>query len=108
LISLQWYILVLTLRLAVYMLFGKTRSNLGKNFCILKNMHSRTLNVSTNRNCTLLVRYYHVTGGELIRFQQWCTQKIFMGGFHSVAYGGHLYLVCAVCDVTIWRHSHVY
>jgi len=43
LISLQWYILVLTLRLAVYMLFGKTRSNLGKNFCILKNMHSRTL-----------------------------------------------------------------
>ena len=32
---------------------------------------------------------------------QWRTQKIFMGGFHSVAYGGHLYLVCAVCDVTI-------
>jgi len=28
-------------------------------------------------------------------------------GFHSVAYGGHLYLVCAVCDVTIWRHIHV-
>jgi len=26
---------------------------------------------------------------------------------HSVAYGGHLYLVCAVCDVTIWRHIHV-
>ena len=22
------------------------------------------------------------------------------GGFHSVAYGGHLYLVCAVFDVT--------
>jgi len=32
---------------------------------------------------------------------QWCTQKIFMGGFHSVVYGGHWYLVCAVCDVTI-------
>jgi len=32
LISLQWYLLVLTLRLAVYMLFGKARSNLGKNF----------------------------------------------------------------------------
>jgi len=31
-ICLQWYILVLTLRLAVYTLFGKTRSNLGKNF----------------------------------------------------------------------------
>jgi len=30
------------------------------------------------------------------------TQKILMGGgFHSVAYGGHLYLVCALCDVTI-------
>jgi len=25
----------------------------------------------------------------------------FHGGVHSVAYGGHLYLVCAVCDVTI-------
>jgi len=24
-----------------------------------------------------------------------------------VAYGGHLYLVCAVCDVTIWRRIHV-
>jgi len=31
LISLQWYVLVLTLRLAVYTLFGKPRSNLGKN-----------------------------------------------------------------------------
>jgi len=29
------------------------------------------------------------------------------GGFHTVAYGGHLYMMCAVCDVTIWRHSHV-
>jgi len=27
--------------------------------------------------------------------------KNFYGGFHSEAYGGHLYLVCAVCDVTI-------
>ena len=35
------------------------------------------------------------------------TQKIFMAGFHSVAYGGRLYLVCTVCDVTIWRHFHV-
>jgi len=25
----------------------------------------------------------------------------FNGGFHSVAYGGHLYLVYAVCDVII-------
>jgi len=39
--------------------------------------------------------------------RQWRTQKIFMGGVHSVAYGGHLYLVRAVCDVTIWRHIHV-
>jgi len=32
LISLQWHVLVLTLRLAVYTLFGKARLNLGKNF----------------------------------------------------------------------------
>jgi len=37
---------------------------------------------------------------------QWRTQKIFMGGVHSVAYSGHIYLVCAVCDVTIRRHIH--
>ena len=30
------------------------------------------------------------------------------GGFHSVADGGHLYLVCVVWDVTIWRHIHVF
>ena len=28
-------------------------------------------------------------------------------GFHSVAYTGHLHLVCAVCDVTISRRIHV-
>jgi len=32
----------------------------------------------------------------------------FHGGVHSVAYGGPLYLVCAVRDVTIWRHIHVF
>jgi len=32
---------------------------------------------------------------------QWRTQKIFMGGLHSVAYGAHLHLVCAVCAITI-------
>jgi len=35
-------------------------------------------------------------------FTQWRMQKIFMGGaFGSGSYGGHLYLFCAVCDVTI-------
>jgi len=31
----------------------------------------------------------------------------FHGAVHWVAYGGHLYLVCAVCDVTIWLRNHV-
>jgi len=31
----------------------------------------------------------------------------FRGGVHSVTYGGHLCLVCAVYDVTIWPHIHV-
>jgi len=43
LISLQWHVLVLTLRLAVYTLFGKARSNLDKNFRIPKIMNFRTL-----------------------------------------------------------------
>ena len=29
------------------------------------------------------------------------VRRNFHGGFHSMAYGGHLCLVCAVCDVTI-------
>jgi len=37
---------------------------------------------------------------------QWRTQKSFMG-VHCVVHGGHLYLQCAVCDVTILRHIHV-
>ena len=37
--------------------------------------------------------------------RQWRTQKIFMRGFGSRSYGGYLFLVCAVCDVTIWRVS---
>jgi len=36
-----------------------------------------------------------------VTVKQWRTQKIFIGGFLSVAYGGHLYLVFAVCNVTI-------
>jgi len=43
LISLQWHILVLTLGLAVYTLFGKEDQIWAKSFCIPKNMHSRTL-----------------------------------------------------------------
>jgi len=35
------------------------------------------------------------------------TKKLH-GGFLSVAYGGYLYLVCAICDVTIWRHVHAF
>ena len=31
-------------------------------------------------------------------------RKFSWGRFHSVAYGGHFYLMCVVCDVKIWRH----
>ena len=30
-----------------------------------------------------------------------CLRRKFSWGFHSVAYGGHFHLVCALCDVTI-------
>jgi len=42
-----------------------------------------------------------------VKWNQWRTQKMFMGGFHSEAYGGRLYLLCSVCDITICRHIHV-
>jgi len=52
--------------------------------------------------------YNHARSTQNQLWKQWRTQKIFMGEFHSVANGGHWYLVCAVCDVTIWRHIHVF
>jgi len=36
------------------------------------------------------------------------TEKFHLGGYHSVGCGGNLYLVCAVCDFTIYRHIHVF
>jgi len=35
------------------------------------------------------------------------VRRKFSWAAHSVAYGGHLYLGCAICDVTIWRLIHV-
>jgi len=51
LISLQWCLLVLTLRLAVYSLryLGKQDQIWANIFCIPKNMHSRTLMVSCEK-----------------------------------------------------------
>jgi len=44
---------------------------------------------------------------ECFCVEQRHMQKIFMGYFYSVACGGHWYLVCADCDVTVWRHIQV-
>jgi len=48
------------------------------------------------------------------KFESWlaCCWAVayaenFHGGVQSVAFGGHLHLVCAVCDVTIRRQIHV-
>jgi len=54
LISLQWHVLILTLRLAVYTLFGKQDQIWAKNFCILKNMHYRKLMHTTVRGPDIL------------------------------------------------------
>ena len=61
---------------------------------------------------TLALHLYHPAScsynANLNRHQS-RTQKNFMGGvFSSGSYGGHLYLLCAVCDVPIWRHIHVF
>jgi len=58
---------------------------------------------------TLALHLYHPAScsynANLNRHQS-RTQKNFMGGvFSSGSYGGHLYLLCAVCDVTIWLIS---
>jgi len=58
-------------------------------------------------NCRLLNLPEHHAAGPNAQLQlvrattQWRTQKSFMGKVHSVAYAGHLYLMCTVFDVTI-------
>ena len=46
-------------------------------------------------------------GWTLVPPNSGVRRKFSWGGFHSLAYGGHLYLVCGVCDVTILRRFHV-
>jgi len=54
----------------------------------------------------MLVSQLNIRG--VCRCHQWRTQKILMGGIGSGSYGGYLHLMCAVCDVTIWCHVHVF
>jgi len=68
-------------------------------------------------NCTSATCYFlDATTTFFLITQQWTShattsevrRKFSCGSFHSVAYGGHLYLVCAFCDVTVWRQIHVF
>jgi len=43
----------------------------------------------------------------VVKFLSVAYAENFREGFHSVAYGGHLFVVCRLCDVTIWSHIHV-
>jgi len=73
---------------------------------------------SENHYCSFCCRFFvRLENGSLrIRFclrvkkqvvNSGVRRKFSWRGVHSVAYDGHLYLVCAFCDVTIWRHSHI-
>jgi len=51
--------------------------------------------------------FFHCQFYWCITCFQWRTQKIFMG----ISFSGvrcHLYWVCVLCDVIIWRHIHVF
>jgi len=69
-------------------------------FVICVRQHSQSLECSFHKFCLYNLRSITAPHSGVRRKFSW-------GGFHSVAYGGHLYLVCAVWDVTIWRHIHV-
>jgi len=53
----------------------------------------------------VLKLFYTLTPNESIQLSRppkpMAYAENFHGGFHSVACGGHLHLVCVVCDVTI-------
>jgi len=55
--------------------------------------------------CIPLLKSIHVTHVRSYRRElvspSVAYAESFHGGFHSVACGGHLYFVCAVCDVAI-------
>jgi len=63
--------------------------------------------------CSILI-LQRLSGRILVSFLHWSVvfvsgvRRKFSWGFHSVVHGGHFYLVCAVCDVTTWRHIHVF
>jgi len=76
------------------------------------------VSIDRERCLTASVRHFTLCGILLERLFSCNSESItaasvvayahnFHRGFHSVAYGGHLCLVCAVCDVTVWRHIHV-
>jgi len=67
LINLQWHVLVLTLRLAVYTLFGKGRSNLGTNF-----LH-RQKYVPPYTYVTVILNYVAVSDCSLNRLNLWLS-----------------------------------
>jgi len=62
--------------------------------------HSKTLTIFKSTHITRLLSLQH-SFRMTICTNQWRTQKFSWGGFHSVAYGGHLFLVCGLCDVAI-------
>ena len=51
----------------------------------------------------LLLNFVEKWYADWRKFNLWVS----MGGVHSMAHVGRLHLVCAVCDVLIWRHIRV-
>ena len=81
------------------MLIGKNalRARPKRNFCIAY-YRTKTSLAYVSRLLKPFLLFIHTVA---------YAETFHVGGFHSLAYGGHLYLVCVVCDVIIWRQIHV-
>jgi len=91
-------------------------------FCVVKrwtpNVYDPSIHKERNAvKCFAPLNVGHVRIPILQRTTVWliilCSCAVayaenFHWWFHSVANGGHLFVVCGLCDVTVWRHIHIH
>jgi len=69
----------------------------------------RSFRCRAQKSITPFALWRHLDGKAASIFENGTVSGVGrkFSNFHCVAHGGHLYLECAVFDVTIWRRIHV-
>jgi len=72
-------------------------------YCVMKRVVDHASTLLLIQECACACGYSESEKGDhfMLAIFSGVRRKFSWRGFHSVAYGGHLYLVCTFCDVTI-------